>query len=228
MFNNDKIILIDKPQGWTSADVVAKIKGACRYNKVGHAGTLDPMATGLLVIGYNEGTKLLGDLALDIKQYQVTIKFGIATDTGDATGKTIDKQFVKLTEKQIKPALASFENEDYYQVPHQYSAVKINGKKAYEYAREGQQIDIEPRLVKLNGFRINNFNPNKQELSITINVTKGFYVRSFAEDLAAKLHTVAHITSLTRTKVGDYKLKDAYTLMEYINIYGKNQRSNIE
>lgn len=217
---NEKIILIDKPQGWTSADVVAKIKGACRYNKVGHAGTLDPMATGLLVIGYDEGTKLLGNLALDIKQYQVTIKFGVATDTGDATGKIIDKRFCKLTEKLVKPALASFENEQYYQVPHQYSAVKINGKKAYEYARENIHVDIQPRLVTIYGYKVNDFNPNKQELKMTMNVSKGFYVRSFAIDLAKKLDTVAHITELRRTKCGDYKIKDAYSLKEYIEKYG--------
>lgn len=222
MFNADKLILIDKPQGWTSNDVVAKIRGACHFKKVGHAGTLDPMATGLLIIGYDEGTHLLGELTLEDKQYQTTIKFGIRTDTGDKTGTVIDKQWVRLNEKQIKKALASFVDADYYQRPHPYSAVKVNGRKAYEYAREGKQVDLEPRLVRINGFRINSFNPNKQELSITINVTKGFYVRSFAEDLAAKLKTVAHITSLRRTKSGDFKIKDAQPLMEYLNNYGHN------
>ncbi len=220
MFNPDKIILIDKPQGWTSNDVVAKIRNACGYKKVGHAGTLDPMATGLLVIGYDEGTRLLGDLMNETKQYQTTIKFGIRTDTGDKTGTVIEKQRVKLNEKQVKRALASFVDQDYLQRPHPYSAVKVNGKKAYEYAREGNPLNLEPKLVKINGFRINNFNPNKQELSITLNVTKGFYVRSFAEDLAAKLNTVAHITTLVRTKCGDFKLKNAYTLIEYLNTYG--------
>ncbi len=221
MFTSDKLILIDKPQGWTSNDVVAKIRGACGYKKVGHAGTLDPMATGLLIIGYDEGTRLLGDLTLQDKQYQTTIKFGIRTDTGDKTGTIIDKQKTKLNEKQVKQALASFVDQDYLQRPHPYSAVKVNGKKAYEYAREGNPLELQPRLVKINGFKINDFNPNKQELKITINVTKGFYVRSFAEDLAAKLGTVAHITTLVRTKCGDYKLKNAYTLIDYINLYGR-------
>ena len=220
MFIEDKLILIDKPQGWTSNDVVAKIKSSCHYDKVGHAGTLDPMATGLLIIGYNEGTKLLGDLMLQDKQYQTTIKFGIRTDTGDKTGTIIEKQRVKLNEKQVKQALASFVDKDYLQRPHPYSAIKVDGKKAYEYARSGNPLILEPRLVKINGFRINDFNPNKQELKITLNVTKGFYVRSFAEDLAARLNTVAHITTLVRTKCGDFKLKNAYTLIEYIKSHG--------
>ncbi|MCQ3907443.1 MAG: tRNA pseudouridine(55) synthase TruB [Mycoplasmoidaceae bacterium] len=196
------------------------MKSACHYDKVGHAGTLDPMATGLLIIGYNEGTKLLGDLMLQDKQYQTTIKFGIRTETGDKTGAIIEKQRIKLNEKQVKQAIASFVDQDYLQRPHPYSAVKVEGKKAYEYARAGIPLQLEPRLVRINGFKINDFNPNKQELKITLNVTKGFYVRSFAEDLAAKLHTVAHITSLIRTKCGDYKLKNAYTLIDYINSYG--------
>lgn len=220
MFDNDKLILIDKPQGWTSNDVVAKIRNACHYKKVGHAGTLDPMATGLLVIGYDEGTHLLGDLMLQDKQYQTTIKFGIRTDTGDKTGNVIETIKAKLNIKQVKQAIASFVNQDYLQRPHPYSAVKVNGKKAYEYAREGNPLELEPRLVKINGFRIVDFNPNKQELKITLNVTKGFYVRSFAEDLAARLHTVAHITTLVRTKCGDFKLKNAYTLIDYLNKYG--------
>lgn len=220
MFISDKLILIDKPQGWTSNDVVAKIRNACHYKKVGHAGTLDPMATGLLVIGYDEGTHLLGDLMLQDKQYQATIKFGIRTDTGDKTGTIIEKQKVKLNLKQVKQALASFVDADYLQRPHPYSAVKVEGKKAYEYAREGQPLTLPPRLVKINGFRIVDFNPNKQELKITLNVTKGFYVRSFAEDLAAKLKTVAHLTNLVRTKCGDFKLKNAYTLINYLNKYG--------
>ena len=220
MFTPQNIILIDKPQGWTSNDVVSKIKGACHYNKVGHAGTLDPMATGLLVIGYNEGTHLLGELTNQDKQYQTIIKFGIRTDTGDKTGNVIDKQWVKLDEKQVKQALSTFVDKDYLQRPHPYSAIKVNGRKAYEYAREGKPLELEPRLVRINGFRINDFNPNKQELKITINVTKGFYIRSFAEDLASKLKTVAHITMLCRTKCGDFKLKDAYTLSEYLIKYG--------
>ncbi|XQP55933.1 MAG: tRNA pseudouridine(55) synthase TruB [Mycoplasmoidaceae bacterium] len=217
MFISDKLILINKPEGWTSNDVVAKIRGACHYKKVGHAGTLDPMATGLLILGYDEGTHLLGDLMLQDKQYQTTIKFGIRTETGDRTGAVIEKQKTKLNIKQVKQALASFVDQDYLQRPHPYSAVKVNGRKAYEYARQGQHLELEPRLVKINGFKINDFNPNKQELKITLNVTKGFYVRSFAEDLAARLHTVAHIITLVRTKCGDFKLKNAYTLSDYIN-----------
>lgn len=207
MFINDKLILINKPQGWTSNDVVAKIKSACHHKKVGHAGTLDPMATGLLIIGFNKGTRLLGELTLQDKQYQTIIKFGIKTETGDKTGAIVEKTKTKLNEKQIKKALATFVDQDYLQRPHPYSAIKVNGKKAYEYARGGKPLQLKPRLVKINGFRVDSFNPNKQELKITLNVTKGFYVRSFAEDLAARLKTVAHITSLTRTKSGDFKLK---------------------
>lgn len=213
----DKLILIDKPQDWTSNDVVAKIKSACKYKKVGHAGTLDPMATGLLIIGYDEGTKLLGQLMLDDKEYEATIKFGIRTDTGDATGKVIENQKSRLRLQEIKDIMKVFMYEDYLQKPHRYSAIKINGKKAYEYAREGVEVEIQPKLVKINSYKINDFNPNSQELKITLNVSKGFYVRSFAEDLAAKLHTFAHLIELRRTKCGDFSIKNSYTLMEYIS-----------
>ena len=216
------IILIDKPKDWTSNDVVQKIKKTCKYKKVGHAGTLDPMATGLLIIGINSGTKKLNIFLHKNKQYVTTIIFGKQTTTGDVTGEitSVSSNIVNL--EQIKQAMQWFMSNDYNQVPHKFSAVKINGKKAYEYARNNIRIKLSPRLVNINSYEIISFNDKKQELIIEISVSKGFYVRSFAEDLAKKLGTYGHITSLRRLMIGNISINNAITLKKYLQMYGKN------
>lgn len=212
----DKIVLIDKPKGWTSNDVVAKIKSVYKYKKVGHAGTLDPLATGLLVVGYDEGTKLLGKLTLENKEYETIFKFGQETLTGDSSSKIIKTIDSNLDLKDIKIATQSFLDK-YYQTPHKYSAIKIHGEKAYNLARKNVDFEISPRLVKINKLIINWFNKDTQELSLTINVSKGFYVRSFVIDLAKKLKTIGYVKELKRTKCGNFQLKNAYTLIDYLN-----------
>lgn len=212
----NNIVLINKPSGWTSNDVVRKIKSVYKYKKVGHAGTLDPLATGLLIVGYNEGTKLLSSLSLDDKEYETVIKFGLLTETGDSSSKVIKKQKTNLTLKQIQEACNWFIENKYMQKPHPYSAVKVNGVKAYALARQNIAIDLKPRLVKINKLKIKKFDKAKQELTLTINVSKGFYVRSFAIDLAKKLNTIGFVKSLNRTKCGAFQLKNAYTLNDYL------------
>jgi len=217
----DKIILINKPLDWTSNDVVVKIKSACGYKKVGHAGTLDPQASGLLILGYDEGTKLLTSLSLDNKEYETTIAFGSKTETGDASSKVVESKTSNLNLDDIKVAIDYFLNNPYMQKPHRYSAIKIHGVKAYALARNNQEVAIEPRLVKINFLKINDWDQTNQKLSLTLNVSKGFYVRSFAEDLASKLNTLGHVEKLHRTKCGEFDVKNAYTLIDYINKYKK-------
>lgn len=213
----DKIVLINKPSGWTSNDVVAKIKSVYKYKKVGHAGTLDPLATGLLIIGYDDGTKQLGKLSLDDKEYETTFKFGIKTQTGDASSQTIETKDSHLHISEIQKACQSFVDNEYYQKPHIYSAVKIHGEKAYNLARQNISFELEPKHVLINKLVINAFDEKTQELKLTLNVSKGFYVRSFVEDLAKKLNTIGYVKNLNRTKCGKFELKNAYTLIDYLN-----------
>lgn len=210
------IILIDKPIGLTSNDVVCKIKKVYGYKKVGHAGTLDPQASGLLVIGINRGTKLLANLLFDDKQYEATFTFGIKTNTGDAQGKIIKKCQSHVTLTTIKKASKFFLTNEYYQTPPIFSAKKINGIRAYKLALASKKVKLKPQLVKIKKMKIIKFNAQQQTLKIVINVTKGFYVRSFCNDFAKKLKTIAYVSALRRTKSGKYDLKHALSLDTYL------------
>ena len=210
------IILIDKPIGLTSNDVVCKIKKVCGYKKVGHAGTLDPQASGLLVIGINRGTKLLANLLFDDKQYEATFTFGIKTNTGDAQGKIIKKCQSHVTLTTIKKASKFFLTNEYYQTPPIFSAKKINGIRAYKLALASKKVKLKPQLVKIKKMKIIKFDAKQQTLKIVINVTKGFYVRSFCNDFAKKLKTIAYVSALRRTKSGKYDLKHALSLDTYL------------
>ena len=210
------VILIDKPIGLTSNDVVCRIKKVCGYKKVGHAGTLDPQASGLLVIGINRGTKLLANLLFDDKQYEATFTFGIKTNTGDAQGKIIKKCQSHVTLTTIKKASKFFLTNEYYQTPPIFSAKKINGIRAYKLALAGKKVKLKPQLVKIKKMKIIKFDAKQQTLKIVINVTKGFYVRSFCNDFAKKLKTIAYVSALRRTKSGKYDLKHALSLDTYL------------
>ncbi len=211
------IILIDKPIGLTSNDVVCKMKKTCGYKKVGHAGTLDPQASGLLVIGINKGTKLLANFLFDDKQYETTFTFGIKTNTGDGQGKIIKKSQHRITLTMIKKACQFFLKNEYYQIPPIFSAKKINGIRAYKLALANKKVRLKPQLVKIKKLKIIAFNPQLKTLKIIIDVTKGFYVRSFCNDLAKKLKTVAYVSQLRRTKSGKYHLKHAVSLATYLH-----------
>ena len=211
------IILIDKPIGLTSNDVVCKIKKICGYKKVGHAGTLDPQASGLLVIGINDGTKLLTNFLFDDKQYETTFTFGIKTNTGDAQGRIVKKCQSHITLAMIKKVSNFFLANEYYQTPPIFSAKKVNGIRAYKLALANKKIKLKPQLVKIKKMKIIKFDHKLQTLKIVINVTKGFYVRSFCNDLAKKLKTVAYVSALRRTKSGKYDLKHASSLTTYLH-----------
>lgn len=216
----DKIIVVNKPIGLTSNDVVQIIKKSFNLKKVGHAGTLDPNASGVLILGLNQATKQLSSLILDDKTYIATIQFGYCTDTYDIEGKVLKETKTKVNLNQINFYMNQIiQQKTINQIPPIYSAIKKDGKKLYEYARNNIDIQIEPRQVKLYCYQIISFNDDTQELIIEIKVSKGFYVRSFANDLGISLNSYATLTKLIRTKSGNYSLDDAidFDFSKYIS-----------
>ena len=210
--NNKNIILVNKPKHWTSNDVVRKVKNILKVKKIGHAGTLDPLATGLLILGVNSGTKQLNDLLTYKKSYIATIHFNYYTSTYDSEGEVLEYQKKEIQLSDIKKVLDIWMQVDYFQYPPKFSAIKINGKKAYELARQNVDFEIKPKLVKLLDYKIISFEHN--ELIIEIEVTKGFYVRSFAYDLGKKLDNFACLAGLIRNKIGEFKLEEAYDIQD--------------
>lgn len=209
------IFLIDKPKGWTSFDVVAKLRGILHEKKIGHAGTLDPNATGLLIVGTGADTKKLGEITKNTKKtYEAEIVLGETRDTDDVEG-TITRfaeQNVKKPEKnKIQKILEQFEGEQ-MQVPPQYSAIKLKGKKAYDLARKGKTFELEPR--KINIYKIELVQFNYPILKIKCEVSSGTYIRSLARDIGEKLSTGAYLNELRRTKVGEYSVGKAISLQE--------------
>lgn len=212
------ILLINKPLNWTSNDVVKKIKSITKQKKVGHAGTLDPLATGLLIIGINSGTKKLNNLLLSQKEYRAEIKFGYSTKTYDSEGEVTYsiKNIPKI--EQIIQILDDLKKE-YLQTPPIYSAIKINGKKSYELARQNKTIELKSRKVELIDYDIIEFNDNVLKLNII--VSKGFYVRSLAHDLGILTNSAAFLSNLERTQIGDYSLNDAIRIEEIYDYWFK-------
>lgn len=206
---NNNILVINKPKGITSFKVVEYIKKTYKFKKVGHAGTLDPNATGVLIIGVNEGTKALASLILDDKEYIATIKFGISTSTFDPEGEILETRQTNLLESDIIDAIDFFKKNPYIQKPPIFSAIKINGKKLYEYARKNQDVLIPSREVKIYRIELLDFDYQNQLAIIKMTVSKGFYVRSFAVDFAKKLNTIAILADLIRTKSGNFSLESA-------------------
>lgn len=207
------IIVVNKPKGITSNDVVQLIKKKYNYKKVGHAGTLDPNASGVLVLGINEGTKTLSKLILDKKEYIATIQFGYATNTYDLEGDKTFETNKKINLEDIKNILNFIENgKPFEQKPPLFSAIKVNGKKLYEYARKNINVEIPIRHVTIYEKEIIDFDFNSQILKIKLMVSKGFYIRSFANDLGISLFTFGTLIDLVRTKSGEFTLENAIDL----------------
>lgn len=203
----DGILIIDKPAGITSHDVVAKVRRALKTKRVGHTGTLDPLATGVLVVCVEKATKLVNYLTCDEKTYEVEMKFGIKTDTGDITGKIIDEDTnYDIDMKKIKRTLDKFIGKQ-EQIPPMYSAIKVNGKKLYELAREGIEIEREARKIEI--FEIKNIEWKNETLKYTVHCSKGTYIRSLCEDIAGELGTIGTMTNLRRIQSGEFQVKDA-------------------
>lgn len=211
----DGIIIINKEKGWTSNDVVQKVKHITG-KKVGHTGTLDPLATGVLPLLIGKGTSLSKYLINHDKEYIATIKLGQKTDTGDSEGKVIDEKQVSVdifSKETIEQALKTFIGEQ-KQTPPIYSAIKINGKKLYEYARAGKQVEIKPREIFIYSIELISFSKELQEITYKVKCSKGTYIRTLSEDIAIKLGTVGFMKELNRTQVGDFKIDQAIKISE--------------
>lgn len=203
---------IYKPKGMTSHDVISRLRKITKIKQIGHTGTLDPFAVGVLPVCIGKSTRLIEYLEED-KEYLATIQFGLETDTYDLEGtilKTYDK---KISKKDLKNSLRSFEGE-IEQVPPIYSAIKVDGKKLYEYARKGLEVEIKPRRVFISRIELIDFDENAQNAKVLIACSKGTYIRSIAYDLGRTLECGAYLTGLVRTQSGQFNLKNSVALDE--------------
>lgn len=203
------ILIINKPKGFTSQDVVSKVKKILNIKKAGHTGTLDPLATGVLPVLLGNYTKLSKYLIEHDKIYRATVKLGEKRDTGDSEGNTIELQEVdtsKLSEENVKQVLESFLGKQ-KQTPPVYSAIKLNGKKLYEYAREGIEVKVEPRDIEIYDIKL--LNINNLEIEFEVKCSKGTYIRSLCEDIAKRLETIGYMSLLNRILVDKFSIEEA-------------------
>lgn len=205
-----------KPVGKTSHDVVAYFRKLLNIKKIGHTGTLDPFAEGVLPICVGNSTRLIEYLP-DDKAYLAFVQLGKATDSYDTEGNVIFESDKKVTKEQLVSALTSFEGE-IEQLPPMYSAIKVKGKKLYEYAREGKTISVAPRQVTIHKIELKNFDEEKQEAQVYIECSKGTYIRSIANDLGQNLCCGGYLTRLIRTKAGKFLVEDSIKMQDYKSI----------
>ncbi len=209
----DGLVVVDKPAGWTSHDVVGKCRKIYGQRRVGHAGTLDPDATGVLLVGLGRVTRLLRYLQDDTKVYRGRVVFGVATDTLDAAGAVLERAEMHLTREQVALASRAFVGE-IDQVPPMVSAIKVGGRKLYEMARAGEEIERKPRRVRIDEFVIEEFEPGAYpEAVVRIACSSGTYIRSLAADLGTALGGCAHLGTLRRLRVGSFTLDEAHPLV---------------
>ncbi len=210
----DGVLVVDKPSGWTSHDVVARVRRLAGTRRVGHAGTLDPMATGVLVLGVGRGTRLLGHLALTRKTYEATARLGLATTTDDAEGEPLRAApTAGLDGVAVRRAAAALVG-DLQQVPSAVSAVKVDGRRAYARVRSGEDVVLAPRPVTVHALEVTAVRPGPDtlDLDLVVECSSGTYVRALARDLGAALGVGGHLTALRRTAVGPFTLAAARTL----------------
>ncbi|MDE6473154.1 MAG: tRNA pseudouridine(55) synthase TruB [Ureaplasma sp.] len=216
---NKNIILINKPLNWTSNDVVQKVKSIIKPKKIGHGGTLDPLASGLLVLGVNEATKELQNFLDGTKTYIAEIIFGFSTDTYDMEGQKKSFSDFIPSLNQIIEVLEKLKS-NYDQIPPIYSAIKINGKKAYELARSNKNVELKSKNVKIYNYKIITFSENI--LKIELEVSKGFYIRSLAFDLGKLTNSASTLYSLVRTKIGNLFLENAIEIKDIYDYWNKH------
>lgn len=205
------IINVYKEAGFTSHDVVAKLRGICKQKKIGHTGTLDPDAVGVLPVCLGSGTKLCDMLTGETKEYIAGFQLGIATDTQDISGKILEEKEVCVSAEQVKEMLSHFVGE-LQQVPPMYSALKVGGKKLYELAREGKEVERKARPITI--YELELLKAEHPEYEIRVVCSKGTYIRTLCHDIGQALSCGAVMTSLVRSRVGEFRLKDAKTLDE--------------
>ena len=220
-FEAGEILAFDKPLHWTSFDVVAKVRyNLCRVLKtkklkVGHTGTLDPLATGVVIVCTGKKTKMIEQLQYDVKEYIATLQLGATTPSYDLE-KEIDATYptAHINRQLIDETIPLFLGEQ-WQVPPIFSAVQINGKRAYEFARKGETVELKPKLLVIDEIEVLAFDEATMQLTIRVVCSKGTYIRALARDIGEKLRSGAHLIALRRTRVGDTRVEDCMTLNNF-------------
>lgn len=207
------IVIIDKPQGWTSQDVVSKLRGVFKTRRIGHGGTLDPMATGVLPVFVGRATRGVEFFEHAEKTYQVELKLGVVTDTEDITGTVLETKPVAVTREQLEQALQQFRGQ-ITQIPPMYSAIKINGQKLYELARKGQQVQRQERPVTI--FKLECLEFEGDTAKLLVHCSKGTYIRTLCKDIGQALGCGGCMAALRRVSAGAYTLDDSVTLEELV------------
>lgn len=206
-------INVNKPVGFTSHDVVAKLRGILSTKRIGHTGTLDPDATGVLPICVGTATKAAEFLTAEQKEYVAEVTLGAETDTQDASGTVLRFTAVHVTEEDVSAAVRQFVGE-IAQTPPMYSAIKQDGKRLYELAREGKTVERKPRIVTIDAIVIESFDLEHKKFSMRVRCSKGTYIRTLCQDIGERLGCFAHMSALCRTRSGGFRIEDAYTLPE--------------
>ena len=212
------LVIVDKPSGWTSHDVVARLRRTLGTRKVGHAGTLDPMATGVLVVGFGRATRLLGHLMLTEKTYAATVRLGVVTSTDDAEGEVLATASADhVSEADVRVAVATQVGE-IDQVPSSVSAIKVDGKRAYARVRDGEDVELASRRVTIHEAEAGEFRRDGDALDFELRVrcSSGTYIRAIARDVGAALGVGGHLTALRRTSVGPFTIDDAHTDLDHV------------
>ena len=221
-FEQGEVLAFDKPLRWTSFDLVAKVRyNLCRKLgtkklKVGHTGTLDPLATGVVIICTGKKTKLIDQLQYDVKEYEATLQLGATTPSYDLE-KEVDATYPTghITRELIDKTIPTFVGEQ-WQVPPMFSAVQINGKRAYELARKGETVELKPKLLLIDEIEVLAFDPESMQLSIRVVCSKGTYIRALARDIGERLGSGAYLTALRRTRIGDTRVEDCLTIEKFL------------
>ncbi len=212
----DGIINVNKPAGWTSQDVCAKLRHVLHIRKIGHTGTLDPMATGVLPVCVGKATRIIEYYDRDTKSYHASMKLGIATDTLDITGEVLETaDYSDVDEKAVREAFEAYTGR-VMQIPPKYSALKINGKRAYDLAREGKDFEIKAREINIYDNSVTRIDLETGEIEFDVTCSKGTYIRTICDDIGRELGCGAVMTALTRTASGFFRIEDSHTVEEII------------
>lgn len=220
-----EILYFDKPYEWSSFDVVNRVRSAICHHlgqkklKVGHAGTLDPLATGVMIICTGKATKRIEELQYGVKEYVATLQLGATTPSFDME-HPVDKEYPTehITRELVVSTLERFKGE-IWQIPPIYSAVKIDGKRAFAYARKGQDVEIKPKLLVIDEIELTDYNPKAMQMTIRVVCSKGTYIRALARDIGEAMNSGAYLTSLRRTRVGDITIDKCLTIEELHKIF---------